>query len=317
MEREAADKYGFRLFVPERNQRENGWQMKALECAAIVTERIRISKADMEKLPYCRVIVRTGIGFDQIDVDAATERGVHVYNVPDYCTEEVALHTLTLLLCMARRLPSYADEMDKRNWSFQIGKPPQRFSSQVVGIVGFGKTAQALCDTVEMLAGSVLVHTRHPEKYQTGMNSQNRRVRFVALDELLEASDYVVLLLPLTETTYHLIRRETLERMKPGAYLINTARGGLVEENDLADALSRGTLAGAALDVLEQEPPLWEEHRLSRLPNVWLTPHTAFYSTESLRDLRRQSIETAAKALLGHVLPNLVNPRLLCKGADG
>ncbi len=306
LEQLIAREQGCDLFVPDVIDREGQWLESVSHCDGIITERIVIGATEMNRLPNCKVIVRLGIGYDNIDLAAATEHCIHVFNVPDYCTEEVANHTLLLLLAASRRLKAYQRKLaGTRDWSFRLQDPPERISGQIVGVCGLGKIAEAFIERLLPLGCRILANTRDPERHRTLI--ERAGIEIVPLSALLERSDYVVLLIPLRSETRHIISRGTLRLMKPTAWLINTARGGLVDHHDLAAALREGWIAGAALDVTEPEPPDWSLG-LTDLPNVLATPHTAFYSRQSLEELRATAIRYASEFLQGSIPSSLVNP---------
>jgi D-3-phosphoglycerate dehydrogenase / 2-oxoglutarate reductase len=253
-------------------------------------------------LHRCRVIARFGTGLDNIDRQAAVAAGIPVVGVPDYCTEEVANHTLALLLTWNRKILQYDRFVRELRWNERPqttgnwgSGPLTRLSGQTLGIAGFGHIGQAVASRAAAFGMRVLAYTRRSEPEAAGRLG----VTLVDRSKLLHESDYLCLHLPLTPETSHFIDGQTIESMKPGAVLINTARGGLVDEDALVAALRSGRLGGALLDVYEQAP-LPPEHPLRALPNVVFTPHVSFYSEESLRELRYR----AAKAVLSYLVPD-------------
>ncbi len=240
-----------------------------------------------------------GIGLDNIDVAAATARGIPVTNVPDYCVTEVAEHALGLILALGRNIAwQHAETKAGR---YQLGSGPQlrRLQGQTLGIVGWGRIGQALAARAAALGLNVLASSR-----RSGMSSVG--VKFVSLSELLTASDFVSLHLPLTPESRNLIGPRKLALMKPTAFLINTARGGLVDHDALAAALDAGKLAGAGLDVQQPEPPDLSQPPWND-PRVIITPHAAFVSAESLVELRTRATTQVATVLRGGVPENIVN----------
>ncbi|HMO84402.1 MAG TPA: NAD(P)-dependent oxidoreductase, partial [Lacipirellulaceae bacterium] len=212
-----------------------------LTCWAPVTARV-VDAADR-----CRHIARTGIGLDNIDVARATERGMLVTNVPDYCLREVAEHTLALLLALARKTSAYHLATKQGRYDLVAELPVERVEGATLGIVGLGQIGTLLAAKALALGMRVL-GTNRSRQTPPG-------VLWRPLEELLAESDYVSLQLPLNSQTRHIINRQTLAAMRPSAYLINTSRGGLVDPQALAEALAAGRLAGAALDVQDPEPP--------------------------------------------------------------
>ncbi|MDQ7842227.1 MAG: C-terminal binding protein [Armatimonadota bacterium] len=259
-----------------------------LVCYAPVTRRV------IEAARRCRVIARYGIGLDNVDLAAAAERGIVVTNVPDYCVDEVSDHALALLLACARRIVDLHDRVRSGRWDARDAVPIHRLRGQVLGLVGLGKIPRALAAKAQALGLEVIA----ADPYVDAETMKRLGVRKVELAELLAESDFVSVHAPLLPETRGLIGEDALRRMKPTAYLINTARGPIVDEQALARALREGWIAGAALDVLATEPP-GPDHPLRGLDRVVLTPHVAFYSEESLQELQRKAAEEVARVLTG------------------
>lgn len=240
-------------------------------------------------LRQCRVIARFGTGLDNIDTGAAAKAGIPVLGVHDYCTQEVANHTIALILAWNRKILDYHQFVLSERWNERhqtTGNwgcgPLTRLSEQTLGLVGFGRIAQSVAKRASAFGLKVSAWSRRPD--ETAARRLN--VELAGRDELLARSDFVSLHLPLGEATRHIVDAVTLAALKPGAVLINTSRGGLVDEAALVQSLRCGHLGGALLDVYETAP-LPFNHPLREFPNVILTPHVAFYSDESLSDLRR------------------------------
>jgi D-3-phosphoglycerate dehydrogenase len=231
----------------------------AADVDAIMTNWAKVSEAVIAAAPRCRIISRLGIGLDNIDVACATRRKIVVTNVPDYCLIEVAEHTLALLLSLARKVAFYHLETKAGRYDLAAGPPLKRIEGQTLGIVGLGNIGRRVAERASGLGLRVLATSRSAKQLPPG-------VERCALDELLARSDYVSLHVPLVDATRRMIGAKELARMKPGAYLINTARGGLIDQAALAAALRAGQLAGAALDVQESEPPNLAECRRNRWP---------------------------------------------------
>lgn len=264
-----------------------------------------VGRRALAGLPRCRIVVRYGIGYDNLDIAAATERGIMVANVPDYCVSEVADHTLALLLCLWRRISQLEGEMRARGWTRPV-QPVRRLEGKILGIIGLGRIGRA----VAVRARGFGLRLIGCDPYVPAEVFSAAGVESVTRDFLLQSADIVTLHTPLTDETRGLIRKETLRQMKPTAVLLNTSRGGVVRTDDLVEALQEGWIAGAGLDVFEQEP-LPQNHPLRKLPNVALTPHAAWYSGEAERDLRRRAARTVVQALRGEVPASLLNPEAL------
>jgi D-3-phosphoglycerate dehydrogenase len=223
----------------------------------------------IERLPSLRVVGTASVGFDHIDVDAADAHGVAVVNVPDYCTQEVADHTLALLYALLRGIVSLDRDVARGGWSAKAAGPLRTLAGLRVGIVGLGRIGGAVATRLLALGAEVWAHDLLPVSREG--------VRFAALDELLAECEAVTLHVPLTAETRGLVGRTEIEWMRPGALLVNTSRGAVVDEGAVILALRSGRLGGAALDVLVREPP----PMAPLAPNLILTPHAAYYSEAS------------------------------------
>jgi D-3-phosphoglycerate dehydrogenase len=282
----------------------------AADADAILQQYARIGRETIAKLGRCKAICRYGIGVDIVDVKAAYEHGMVVTNVPDYCLDEVADHTIALAFALIRRLPQYVQAAREGRWHWSAGGGPvHRMRGMVWGMVGFGRIAQNMARKLPAFGVGLLAHDPHVSAgYMATFG-----VEKVGLDELLERSRLVCVMCPYTPETHHLIDRERLARMRPGAVLVNTTRGKIVDNAALHEALTRGHLAGAALDDTEEEPAKRErwspaDNPLFALPNCLITPHVAYASEASLQECRRVAAENARAVLLGEPPPNPVRP---------
>ena len=263
-----------------------------------------INRHVIERLTRCRVISRYGIGVDMIDIEAATEHGIMVANVPDYCIEEVSNHTLSFLLALNRRLIIQNQHVHAGGWGYPAQKLPTRMSEQILGLVGFGNIGRAVAARAQAFGLRVLAH----DPFVRDDDAAQHGVELVTLEELLRTADYVSLHCPLTDGTRHLISTRELALMKPTAFLINMSRGPVVDQPALYQALISQTIAGAALDVYDQEPPPPDEPIL-QLDNVILTAHTASVSEEATDQLRRETARNVIVALQGAVPRSVVNAK--------
>ncbi|HEY8477541.1 MAG TPA: C-terminal binding protein, partial [Chloroflexota bacterium] len=247
------------------------------------------------------------IGVDNVDVGAATEHGIVVANVPGFCVEELADHAMALVLAFARQVVTYRDSTRGGAWdTFVTPRPLQRLAGQTLGLIGFGASARAVARRARAFGLRVLAYTPRLTAERAG----EHQVEAVSLATLLRESDYVSIHCPLTSETRHLIGWSELQRMKPTAYLINTARGAIVDEEALVRALDEGVIAGAGLDVLVAEPPA-PEHPLLHRDNVIVTPHAAFYSEQALLDLQARAARAVADVLDGRMPESIVNREVL------
>lgn len=263
----------------------------------------RFTRSVLVELPELRGIVRSGIGVDSIDLEAAAELGKVVCNVPDYCVDEVSTHAVSLILALNRRLLACDRIVREGGWNFDALRPLQSPSDQTAGIVGLGQIGRRVARKLGAFGFRLLGY----DPYVPPAHIAELGVAPVDLDTLLAESDYVTLHSPLTPQTRHMIGAPQLARMKRTACLVNTARGALVDEEALAAALEAGTIGGAAVDVLEQEPPA-RDNPLLRRPNVLLTPHVAWYTERAERELRRKSVEEAIRILEGRPPLHPVRP---------
>lgn len=256
--------------------------------AAIMTNWAPVSAAAIAATRSLRIVARLGVGLDNIAVDEASRRGIWVTNVPDYAVEEVSDHAVGMLLACARGLAHYDREVRAGRWE-PAGAKLRRVRDLTCGIIGFGRTGRRTAEKLRGFGVRLLAHTRRPP-------ADAGDVAMTTLEELLHRSDVVIVHVPLNADTRHLLDRERIALMKPGAFLINVSRGAVIENEALVAALEDGRLAGAGLDVLEGEPHVPPGLLRS---NVILTPHIAFSSDASLRDVRRQASEDVIRALRG------------------
>lgn len=250
-----------------------------------------------------QIVARLGIGLDNIDVDFCTQNGIMVTNVPDYCLIEVAEHALAQILTLGRKIAFYHLETKQEKYDLQAGTELRRMEQQVVGIVGWGNIGRCLAKKLLGIGMQVVAFSRSRKSPLDG-------VQFVDYEDLLKQSDYVSIHVPLNKETRHMFGASAFEAMKPTAYLINTARGGIVDQSALQQALEEGQLAGAALDVQDPEPADLTQP-LFRNPRVVVSPHAAFVSRESLEDLRSRVAHQVMDRLEGKVPESVVNPEIL------
>lgn len=282
------------------------WEVAAAD--AIIVLFATIDRSLIESLARCRVISRYGIGVDMIDIQAATERGIPVANVTDFCIDEVSTQTIGFVIDLARHTFALHEHVRAGRWG--ITSPscgaPLRLKGQTVGIVGLGSLGRAVASKAGCLGLRVLA----ADPYVRPEQAAEVGAELVGLDELLRRSDFVSLHCPLVPETRGLIGAAQLASMKPTAYLINTARGPVVDQAALYGALVEGTIAGAALDVLEREPPQPDDPLL-RLDNAIITPHTASWSVEAYAHLRRAAAQNVVDVLEGRLPHSVVNRRAL------
>jgi len=253
-----------------------------------------VTEAVLAAMPACKIVARVGTGLDSIDLDEAARRGVQVTYVADYSVDEVSTHAIALLLACARRIPQYLDLVRAGRWDSTGAGTIRRLSEQTLGVAGFGRIGQAAARKGRGLGLRVLVC----DPYQPGADIKAAGCEPARWDQLLAESDFISLHVPLTPDSERLIDAAALRAMKPTAVLINTARGGLVDEAALAAAIEAGEIAGAALDVLATEPPSADSPLLGD-PRVLITPHGAWYSTAAQRDVVIRACEDVQRVLSG------------------
>ena len=266
-----------------------------LVCYAPVTRRV------IERLTRCRLIARYGIGVDNVDTAAAAARHIPVTNVPDYCIDEVSDHALALLFACARKVSILDRRVRSGRWEARDAAPMHRLQGRVLGLVGFGKIPRRLTPKARAIGLDVIAF----DPYVPREEMRAAHVEKVDLETLLARADYVSVHAPLVPDTRGLIGEPALRAMKPTAYLINTSRGPIVSHDALVKALREAWIAGAALDVIEHEPPR-DIETLRGLETLVLTPHVAFYSEESVRELQRKAVENVVRALSNEPLRYVV-----------
>jgi D-3-phosphoglycerate dehydrogenase / 2-oxoglutarate reductase len=279
---------------------------RARDADALIVSSSPITRRVMSALKRLKVVVRTGVGYDVIDVPAATDLGIIVVNIPDLWTREVANHALSLLLAWNRRIPTLYSEVKAGVWQSQASGPVGALHGETVGIIGFGNIGRAFARRVAALETHVIAYDPYVDDAQFAALGVGR---VFSLGELATRSDYVSVHCLLNAETRHLIDEAFLRQMKPTACLINTSRGPVVDEQALIRALRERWIAGAALDVQEREPPA-PDNPLSRLENVILTPHAAYYSTAAVAQVPQRCGEEVARALTGQRPLHVVNPEV-------
>jgi D-3-phosphoglycerate dehydrogenase / 2-oxoglutarate reductase len=257
----------------------------AADSDAIIVQFAKISRKVIEQLTNCKIISRYAIGVDNIDLDAAREKGIVVANVPDYCIEEVSDTAIAHIFNCVRKVTRANNLLQSGEWAYAKIKPIHRFSSLIVGLVAFGNIARRVAEKLRPFGVSLMAYDpyfKEQEKYTW--------VKFVSLEELLAQSDVVSVHAPLNKESLHLINRDRLALMKKGAIIVNTSRGGLIDEAALAEALETGKIAAAGLDVLEYLDEEYSKSVLTKYPDrVFITPHLGWYSEESIGDLQSKA----------------------------
>ncbi|UQN15052.1 C-terminal binding protein [Gulosibacter sp. ACHW.36C] len=263
----------------------------------MITPYAKLTAEDFAKLSKCRAVIRYGIGYDNIDVEAATKAGIPVSIVPGTASEEVASHAFSMGLALTRRFPAGEAAIRGTAWAGIIGYDTPVLSQLEVGVVGLGRIGQHVARMYAAVGAKVWGYDPFVTESEYPLAS---------LQDVLENSDVVSLHLPLTDDTWNLISAEVLAKMRAGAVIVNVSRGGLIDEAALADALTSGHIAGAGIDTFAQEP-LAVEHPLRQAPNTILTPHIAWRSNRSTGALQEGAVERVRRVLTGETMLDLVN----------
>lgn len=268
------------------------------ECSAIINQYARVGRETIRRTTKCEVIARYGVGVDIVDVDAATQKGILVTNVLDYCTEEVADHAIALWLSLARKLTDYNRATHNGIWKWQSGQPVYRLRGRTMGVVSFGKIGQAIAHRAKAFGVKVIAY----DPYLPARVAEHQNIELVSKEDLLSRSDYILMQAPMTPDTKHFLSDAEFEAMKPGAIVVNTGRGPTIDNQALYRALIQNRIAAAGLDDPEEEPAKrssWspKNNPVFTLPNVLITPHAAYYSEESIKEARVTAATQVAKVL--------------------
>ena len=275
----------------------------AHDAGGIIIQYAPITRRVIESLKRCKVIARYGVGVDNIDVEAATKHKIIVANVPDYCIDEVSTHALALILACARGITLLDRKRREKSWDFTLAKPLFRTKGKTLGLFGLGRIARMVAQKASGFGFKIIAYDPYVFKVDGG-------IRLVEFSQLLSDSDFISIHSPLTDETRHSFGENELKAMKKTAYLINTARGPIIDEKALYQALKEKWIAGAALDVMEKEPPDWN-NSLLKLDNLIITPHISFYSEESYVELKTKAAKAVLSILKGELPKVMVNPQVV------
>jgi D-3-phosphoglycerate dehydrogenase len=264
-----------------------------------------LSRRVLENLPKCKVISRYGVGVDSVDLKAATDLGILVANVPDYCIDEVANQTLTMILALIRKTAFFDQKVKSGQWDFHLGIPIHRTRGKTLGLIGCGKIGLEVAKRISSFGVRVTAFDPYLKNVPEGIEPKD-------FDSILKESDFISIHCPLNDSTRHLIGEEEFKKMQRKPLLINTSRGPIIDEKALIQALEEGLVSGAGLDVLEKEPPD-SRNPLLKMGNVILSPHVGFYSEESISELKRRTAKNVSDVLLGRGPGSVVNPEVMGK----
>lgn len=258
-----------------------------------------LTRKVLETLPKCKVISRYGVGVDSVDLKAATDLGIIVANVPDYCMDEVANQTIAMILTLIRKTAFFDRKVKSGEWDFHLGIPIYRTKGKTLGLIGCGKIGLEVAKRISAFGVKVMTFDPYLEKAPEGIELKD-------FDSVLKESNFISVHCPLNNSTRHLIGEKEFKKMEKKPLLINTSRGPIIDEKALIHALREGILSGAGLDVLETEPPD-SQNPLLRMENVVLSPHVGFYSEESISELKRRTAKNVADVLTGKWPDSVVN----------
>ncbi|WP_191991879.1 C-terminal binding protein [Bacillus aerolatus] len=260
----------------------------------------------IDKLDSCRIISASAVGFNHIDVEAATRKGILVSHVPEYCSEEVSDHAITHILTLARRFPAYNEQVKRGEWDPMDTLPIKRFCNHTVGLLGFGRIARKAAQKLKGFGVRLIAHD--PSVSEEVFDEYS--VEAVSFNELLSQSTILSLHVPLKPDTKNIISYDQLKMMPQGAFIVNTSRGGVINEEDLYKAINEGHIAGAGLDVLLNEPPHSDDPLLNT-DKVFVTPHSAYISEEAIVELKTKTSQNAIDGVAGKPVANTLNPQVL------
>jgi len=300
------EKAGYEYKVTRSHELEEDLKKYAKIADGVVAQiGFPCGKNIIDKFESCKVIAISGVGYNHVDLKAATQKGIYVSNVPDYCVDEVTDHTLSMILYWARRLAYFHDSVTKeKKWDPLFISDIRNLRTSTIGLLGFGRMAKTVASKLKVFGSRIIAHDNYVDK----KDFDELGVESVSLDELLRESHFLSLHVPLTKETENLLNKENLMKLPKNSFIVNTCRGGIINESDLVELLNNGHIGGVALDVLEQEPPDFD-NPLLYLDNALITPHSAYNSIEALPALKNitcdiiiEGIETGRlkKSLNGH-----------------
>lgn len=303
-EKEELGRIGTELILAQIRKEEDIIRV-CKEADGLINQYAILNRNVLSHLPKCKVVARYGVGVDSIDLKAATDLGIIVANVPDYCIDEVASHAVAMLLTLIRKTVWFDRKVKSSQWDFRQGAPIHRIQGKTLGLIGCGKIGFAVAKRMSAFGVKVITFDPYLEKVSEGIELED-------FDTVLKESDFISIHCPLNDSTRHLIGDEALKKMEKKPILINTSRGPIVDERALIQALEKGLISGAGLDVLEKEPPD-DQNTILKMENVILSPHVGFYSEESISELKRRTAKNVADVLGGRQPASVVNREVLGK----
>lgn len=303
-EKEVLFQIGAELILAQVKE-ENDLIKACKEADGIINQYSILNRSVLENLRNCKVISRYGVGVDSIDLQAATELGIIVANIPDYCIDEVANQTIALLLALIRKISFFDKRVKSGQWDFRLGFPIYRTRGKILGLIGCGRIGIEVGRRLSSFGMKVIAFDPYIDRSQEG-------IELKSLDDVLRSSDFISIHCPLNNSTFHLIGEKEFRKMEKKPIIINTSRGPIIDEKALIRALEEGLISGAGLDVLEKEPPD-PQNPLLGMENVIITPHSGFYSEESIKELKRRAAENVLNVLQGRCPKSVVNREVIGK----
>lgn len=294
------------IMIPKQCKTEEDVIRECKDASGLIDQYAPITRKVMESLPDLKVVGRYGVGVNTIDVDAATELGIQVLNVPDYCMDEVSNQAISLMLACHRKLNILNSQVHHNGWDYKIAKPIHRLQGQTLGLLGFGRIPKMVAQKAKAFGLNIIAY----DPYVTPEVGLQYNVTILPLKDVLQKADIISVHVPLTKDTENLLNEQTLSWMKPEAIVINTSRGPLIDEKALYHALKDKKIGYAGLDVTVQEP-IQKDNPLLMLDNVIITPHVAWYSEEAELELKTKVAQGVADVLSGKNAKYLVNRAVL------
>ena len=303
-EKEEFDRMGAELILAQVREEEELIRV-GKEADGLINQYALLTRRVFENLPKCKVVARYGVGVDSIDLRAATDLGIIIANVPDYCIDEVASHAVAMILTLTRKTAFFDRKVKSSQWDFRQGTPIHRIQGKTLGLIGCGKIGFEVAKRIS--AFGVMVMAFDPYIQRTG-----EKIELTDLETVLRKSDFISIHCPLNDSTQHLIGEQEFQKMERKPLLINTSRGPIVNEKALIQALEEGRISGAGLDVLETEPPD-SKNPMLKMENVIFSPHVGFYSEESISELKRRTARNVSDVLRGRWPGSVVNQGVMGK----
>jgi D-3-phosphoglycerate dehydrogenase len=303
-EKDEFGKIGAELILAQV-QKEEDLIRACREADGLLNQYALLTRRVLENLPKCKVVSRYGVGVDSVDLRAATDLGIIVANVPDYCMDEVSSQTISMILTLIRKTAFFDQKVKSGQWDFRLGIPIYRIHGKTLGLIGSGRIGLEVAKKISAFGVKVIAFDPYLQKAGEG-------IELTDFDTVLKKSDFISIHCPLNESTRHLIGEKEFQKMAKKPILVNTSRGPIVDEKALIQALAEGRVSGAALDVLEKEPPD-PQSPLLKMENVILSPHVSFYSVESISELKRRTAENVSSVLLGKWPKSVVNREVMGK----